>query len=788
MRKRSLLMLVFLIFIFALMSGCQKKEPLNTQETSRTEGESDKTQALEEEAEDAVRIIDGYREFRYSMPEDLTYVLTPGARFVEGTGLIIVGSGRDNAAYVWTSLDYGVTWEEPVPIPDELQLVEDEGDKMAGSRSPIAAAISSTGEIAFIRITFLDENNMTYDYWTWKPEGKLKQMDIELDMDDFYKNGESYPGAAYTKPNAFRDWKYTEDNLLLAQALNRQMFLIDPENGEILDETPYTGNMQTIEYAGVIDGQIMMQTADEVRSYNLETKEYMDSVSGLTEDMLAMSREGQTTSVGNKYELVATKNGIYQLGKSGIFQGTGEQKREIISGEQALFGGGNILYVGLSIVNEQDFIIPCVENGRYFILFYQYTGEEDSISGGSELAVYSLRNNDNVAQAIELYRSENPEMDVKFETGLSGDADITVSDAIRSLSARIMANDGPDVILLDYMPIERYIERGILKDITDIFEEINESQGILENIATAYEDDGRIYALPTHFYVPVILGEQEAPESDKHLAEYIENLYEQGEKQVLAGMDVRGLIERLAVVSSGAWMTEKSELDEEKVREFIDIAVRICDSAELENSGESKIGEAEDIRSDNIQPLYFASGHAKIVFGTSSGFGSISQISSAIQQRGSGIWGLMNGQVTNVFAPSAIVGISERAENPDAARVFVKYLLSQEVQALEMGSGFPVNRKAIQQLIEQQRNSKEWILSSSDPNTGDVIDFYVKAASEEELEKFRKLLETLEIPELTDQTIVETVKEFTLSCAAGEISQEEALENIISRVQLYLAE
>lgn len=94
---------------------------------------------------------------------------------------------------------------------------------------------------------------------------------------------------------------------------------------------------------------------------------------------------------------------------------------------------------------------------------------------------------------------------------------------------------------------------------------------------------------------------------------------------------------------------------------------------------------------------------------------------------------------------------------------------------------FPVNRQAIQQLIEQQRDSKEWILSLSDPDTGDAIDFYVKAAPEEELE-------TLEIPELSDQTIVETVKEFTLSCVAGEISQEEPMKNINSKVQLYLSE
>ena len=54
-----------------------------------------------------------------------------------------------------------------------------------------------------------------------------------------------------------------------------------------------------------------------------------------------------------------------------------------------------------------------------------------------------------------------------------------------SLNTEIMSGEGPDVLLMDNLDAENYIERGMLEDISGIMEKA----GILENIQKAYEEE-----------------------------------------------------------------------------------------------------------------------------------------------------------------------------------------------------------------------------------------------------------------------------------------------------------
>ena len=47
-----------------------------------------------------------------------------------------------------------------------------------------------------------------------------------------------------------------------------------------------------------------------------------------------------------------------------------------------------------------------------------------------------------------------------LEIGTSGEDSVTVSDALRTLNTDIMAGKGPDILILDGMPVENYIQKG----------------------------------------------------------------------------------------------------------------------------------------------------------------------------------------------------------------------------------------------------------------------------------------------------------------------------------------
>ena len=76
----------------------------------------------------------------------------------------------------------------------------------------------------------------------------------------------------------------------------------------------------------------------------------------------------------------------------------------------------------------------------------KYSWSEDTPSKPSkELKLYSLRDNTDIRQAISLFQKENADYYINFQTGISGEDGTTVSDALKTLNADIMAGKGPDI-------------------------------------------------------------------------------------------------------------------------------------------------------------------------------------------------------------------------------------------------------------------------------------------------------------------------------------------------------
>lgn len=54
------------------------------------------------------------------------------------------------------------------------------------------------------------------------------------------------------------------------------------------------------------------------------------------------------------------------------------------------------------------------------------------------------------------------------ESGVSGGDAVTTSDAIRTLNTEVMAGEGPDILFMDGLPVNSYIEKGLLADVSDV--------------------------------------------------------------------------------------------------------------------------------------------------------------------------------------------------------------------------------------------------------------------------------------------------------------------------------
>ena len=123
------------------------------------------------------------------------------------------------------------------------------------------------------------------------------------------------------------------------------------------------------------------------------------------------------------------------------------------------------------------------------------SGRKDKKEDGV-IHLYTLKDNDQLWQSAKLFEEKFPENQVVIDVGVSEEDGKTVSDAIRSLNTEIMAGNGPDIILMDGLPIEDYIEKGVLEDLSDMVDSVKENgEEFFENVLSSYKKGEKVLVI-----------------------------------------------------------------------------------------------------------------------------------------------------------------------------------------------------------------------------------------------------------------------------------------------------
>jgi ABC-type glycerol-3-phosphate transport system substrate-binding protein len=133
---------------------------------------------------------------------------------------------------------------------------------------------------------------------------------------------------------------------------------------------------------------------------------------------------------------------------------------------------------------------------------------------------------------------------------------------------------------------------------------------------------------------------------------------------------------------------------------------------------------------------------------------------------------------------SNVVAISSKCQFTDTAWQFIRYLLSDEVQA-NLIYGYPVKRSAIEPLIEAVKRGGGTAGASGD---GYEVSYEVRGATDAEIELFLNLLDTADEIRVFDQLIDAIIKEEAGAYFSGDKSVGEVADIIENRVGMYVKE
>lgn len=530
-----------------------------------------------------------------------------------------------------------------------------------------------------------------------------------------------------------------------------------------------------------------------VMIYDANTYELKKSVSYDNMTYEANLSSGKDGSI-----YLTDRSGVYRLAEGGSLW------ERIIDGELTSLSIPSQYFSGITEGMDDSFYIDFGDSeSNCTIAKYEYD-ENISTMPGTELVVYTLKENKTLRQAAGELQRKNSDIKVNIRVGIDNDSSITKSDAIRTLNTELLAGKGPDLILLDGMPIDSYISKGVLTDLTDVLLTLKENgEDLLDNVKNTYKKDSKVFAVPAKFILPAMWVDEEYSNQMKNLKQLADFAEKHNDKQIIPCSSIEDLIRIFCVTSAPHWIDDKGNIKEEEFMDFLKDIRRISDVDK--NFMKEDITSDEEIKgssTSNMSPIIsmafesmknttdifsWAFGRSYSYCDYLRGYNSVNLPYLAIKERNGGIVIPLPGQVDNAFVPVSSIGVNSNSAHIDIAKEFVGVMLSSSVQNARTYDGFPINIKSLDYGAEGKGNNYICFGTTNDePYEEEELVGTLPEA--DELSKVKEVCLLVKTPSIIDETLLEMIISETKGYFTGEKTIEKAVEDVKEKTKLYLSE
>jgi ABC-type glycerol-3-phosphate transport system substrate-binding protein len=365
---------------------------------------------------------------------------------------------------------------------------------------------------------------------------------------------------------------------------------------------------------------------------------------------------------------------------------------------------------------------------------------------------------------------------------------MSATDAIKTLNARLLSDQGPDIILLDGCSVDSYVDKGMLLDLNSL---INTGD-IFSSLIGSYMNGGKLYCLPTQFYMPMLMGSPEALADAQSLDDLISLVVngndlpasgggprpfsgvDESERSALYFNDLTELCNTLWV-SCAPDIVKDNKLDTDALRRYLEAVKSVSDKYAL---AETPQGRNER---SGMNVAFSDGGVATALPGSLMWYtmqlthyaafsaGNLQLLQMMMDRVGSALE-LFPGLTPGAWQPSTVVGVFADTKNPQFAAELIQTMLSEDVQQLNYGTGLPVTHAGLAaqvDAINERRAENGEEPFSFDPNA---------------------LVDRLSSPSIRDTVLTDMMWNSVEKCCKGETDIEGAVREIEQNVKNYLAE
>lgn len=536
--NQKIIKLLAMVGFLILLSGCGKNA--NNVDNMGADGNTDVGKAMGR-----------YIETVYDLPEDVSRY-NDITRLEDGSLILY-----DYNTGCYTSKDDGMSWEK-----QENSWIDNEKYVEVYKQQ---ITVAQNGSVFMIYSTQKedpqtpDEEFLTYLHYLYvDPLGV--ETEILTDM-------------SYEKDNYISSAWFFE-NRLFGIGVDQKIYEIRTDQGTCQELFASDTEVARLFFA---NGILIGISKEQAYLYDLNQKTLLEQDNVLNQFLVQ-----NVSEMNSMYCPISITNGeennIFYLGlRSGLFRHVigGNAMEKVIDGTLSTFGDPSARVMGLEVLDNGDFL---VQFSNRQCIQYHYDETVPTVPE-KQLKVYSLADNTMIRQAIALYRKKNPDVMIAYEVGMEAGQGVTKEDAIKNLNTEMMSGSGPDILVLDDLPVGSYMEKGILQDLTPLVEDLTTKEEYFENILRTFEEDEKITMIPINFQIPMMVGDKDTigKITDlKTLADSVEEIRNNNPTGSIVGIvKEEQTLKLLGMVCASAWIQEDGTLNEAAITEFLTQSKRI---------------------------------------------------------------------------------------------------------------------------------------------------------------------------------------------------------------------
>jgi ABC-type glycerol-3-phosphate transport system substrate-binding protein len=718
-----------------------------------------------------------YVENESALPKDITNVYTI-EKMSDHTIRMMISSEQDVFA-VYSSKDAGQNW-------GKMSLAENA--LPTGNRVSSAVMDANGNMILAYGVPRKDDagNQVTafegkFSYMKIDTTGKTAPINISIPT-----IGDGSDGWF----NSLHSLKMASNGDLFGADDGGIIYQVDSANGTV--KKTYSAN--DFKQYGLVGNVLVVVSGKKVEQYDITTQKQLSDVDILKEYLVNSDPAKKCLlTTGN------TANELYFCNNNGLYRYVlnGNIVEQMVDGSLTALSTAGMTYSSMLVKEDGNFLVVYQsQDGKYQLKQYSFS-KSTPATPSNEIRVYSLYDNTTVSQQIAKFQTANPDIHVVFEAGITGKDGITVTDAIKTLNTQILAGTGPDVMVLDGMPVKSYIQKGLLTDLSGTLKSYTDKGELFDNIISAYKQNDKIYAAPLRFGIPIVNARTQVlnqVNDFKSIATFAVNYRSQHptEGDITFAFNATSYLTLMFPIIANSWFNTNGRLDKGKLTESLTLLKNSCDAViklgtddSNEKAEKAEKNGSNDFYENTAEPIsdyQIAHNEMQLNMGRMGEFYTVARLYSMNKHDNTIAFKLMD-EDKRYFTPSITVGINAKSKSKANANKFVSYLFSEESQAIDYTGGYPVNKKAMTaaQAMPPQKTINEL-------NLGHTAKDRITWPTAQNFNEFNAMVASLKTPTYVDKVIFNAVNDEFKKCIDKKQSIDDTVKNVMTKLDIYLSE